>query len=144
MNISICWLFTVKKIKSTIKIEKAFTKTENYVVTQNWMCICLESIITFKLFAVLFNATFKIGIMPCYNLLIAIPSRSKGKKYVLISNASSAARFNIWIWIYIRCEEDMISNEFKTSLYITTLLDNISSYWRIKTYLLALMTKIRF
>lgn len=87
--------YSVKKIKSTIKIEKAFTKTENYVVTQNWMCICLESIITFKLFAVLFNATFKIGIMPCYNLLIAIPSRSKGKKYVLISNASSAARFNI-------------------------------------------------
>lgn len=112
---------SVKKIKSTIKIEKAFTKTENYDVTQNWMCVCLESIITFKLFAVLFNATFKTGIMPCYNLLIAIPSRSKGKKYVLISNASSAARFNIWIWIYIHCEEDRCSQMSLKQVYTTPL-----------------------
>lgn len=77
---SVLTFYSVQKIRSTTKTEKAFTKTENYVITQDWMCICLESIITFKLFAVLLNATFKFGIVPCYNLLIAIPSRSKGEK----------------------------------------------------------------
>lgn len=92
---SVLTSYSVQKIRSTTKIQKAFTKTENYVITWDWTCICLESIITFKLFAVLLNATFKFGIMPCYNLLIAIPSRSKRGKKRLISNASSVARFNI-------------------------------------------------
>lgn len=46
------------------------------------MCICLESSITSKLFVVLLNVTFKFGIVPSYNLLIAIQAEAKGKKKI--------------------------------------------------------------
>lgn len=65
------------------------------------MCICLESTITSKLFVVLLNVTFKFGIMPSYNLLIAIQAEAKEKiKERLISNASSVSRFSILIYSY--------------------------------------------